>query len=72
MLIASTIAFKGPVAGPPWALYERGEKAKTRRIAKMGISQARMSEASPVFTSWKVMYSVGLSTPWPARMEMMN
>lgn len=72
MLIASMIAFKGPAAGPPWALYGRGGKAKTRRIAKMGISKARMSEASPVLMSWKVMYSVGLSTPLPARMEMMN
>lgn len=38
----------------------------------MGISQARMSEARPVLTSWKVMYCVGLRTPLPARMEMMN
>lgn len=53
-------------------MYGNDEKAKRRRTAKMGISQARMSEARPLLISWNVMYLVGLSAPWPASREMIN
>ena len=72
MLKASTTALTGPAAGLPCCLYGNGEKAKRRRTAKMGISQARISEARPLLISWNVMYLVGLSAPWPASREMIN
>lgn len=72
MLKASTMADIGPAAGPPAFLYGSGEKAKMRRQAKMGISQARMSAARLVSRSSKVIYLEGFRMPRPVRMEMMN
>lgn len=50
MLKASTIAFSGPEAGP-FLVYGRGEKARKSKIAKIGISQARISDARPYSVS---------------------
>ena len=66
------MALSGPAAGLPCCLYGNGENAKSKSTAKRGISQARMSDARPVLTSWYVMYFVGSSVPWPASSEMMN
>jgi hypothetical protein len=42
------------------------------RMAKMGISHARISAARPVSMSWYERYFEGWRTWWPERIEMMN
>jgi hypothetical protein len=69
------IAWRRAVKIPCWGfvpLYGEAGKEMKSRMAKMGISQARMRDGRPVCMSAKVMYFVGLMTFLVMRMLMMN